>query len=218
MPCCSPTPFRRASQAPHRPLSSRRTARSSLTVSSRSVRSRSGFEMALKDLACPAWIQDAVPTRFSRSASLLPDDAMRFNRTGSLRELRPAQLIGQVLQPRLGGSWDSRTPGRPIHDWRVSVAQRRNSLLHLGARATGADADSAVRAMNELAAHLLNRLAAKSDTYPQTAYALVGLAGLEQRGRDAAALSALVNATGGPDAWIDAYAAFVADLLDDTET
>lgn len=132
-------------------------------------------------------------------------------------ELRPSQLIGQVLQPRLGGSWDSKTAGRPVREWRVEVAQRRNSLLHLGERARGPDADAAVHAMNLLASHVMDRLAAKSATYPRTAYALVGPQGLDRRGRLAPTLEVLEGVTDTPDDWVHAFVEFTADLVGESE-
>lgn len=150
-------------------------------------------------------------------ASLMASDPKPTPTTAPVPDLKPSQLIGQILQPRLGGSWDSKTPGRPVQEWRVEIAQRRNSLLHLGKRACGADADAAVRSMDLLASHVLDRLAEKSGTYPRSAYALVGPRGLDTRQRLVPTLKVLEGATDNADHWIDAYVRFVADLVGESE-
>jgi hypothetical protein len=95
---------------------------------------------------------------------------------------KPATLIGSVLAPRLKGSWDSRSPDRPIGKWRDDIARPRNAVIHRGLRPTGAQAHQAVAALDSLQEHIVDRLAVQAHVYPRTALMLVGKDALEKRG------------------------------------
>ena len=82
-----------------------------------------------------------------------------------------------------------------------------------GRRVSGEDADAAIRAMDLLAKHLMDRLAQKGSIYPRATYALVGPDGLHQRERLAPVLSALEKASDNLDDWIARYVVFVKGLL-----
>lgn len=167
-------------------------------------------------IACEVLIKTAA-WMLAFEASLMDTDPTPVTTAGPIHTLKPSQLIGQILQPRLGGNWDSRTEGRPIRGWRVDVAQKRNSLLHFGGRASSGAADAGVHAMNLLAKHVMDRLAENGNTYPRTAYALVGPSGLERRKRLASVMSALDGAPDTPDNWIAGYDAFIKGLLGNEE-
>jgi len=97
--------------------------------------------------------------------------------------LRPSQLLGRVIGPRLGGDWNSRTMEKPVGAWRQAVARQRNAVVHLGARPSEEDAKRAVDAINRLEAHVLDRLANGASTYPRSALLLAGRSALERRRR-----------------------------------
>lgn len=163
-------------------------------------------------IACEVLIK-TVAWMLTHEASLMDVDPTPVTTNSPLHELKPSQLIGQVLQPRLGGNWDSTNDGRPVREWRVRVASKRNALLHLGDRPSGADADGALHGMKLLTTHLMDCLAEKATVYPRTAYALVGPNGLKRRNRLAPVLAALESVTPDPDDWIASYVGFVEGLL-----
>lgn len=160
-------------------------------------------ELLLKTLA---WM-------LTLEASRMSTDPCPTVLTGDLVALKPSQLIGQVLQPRLGGNWDSSSEGRPVFEWRSAVAVKRNELLHLGRRVRGGDADNAVHAMTGLVTHVMDRLADRGHIYPRTAFALLGQQGLDRRGRLESVLAALDDATDTADEWIASYVEYVEVLL-----
>ena len=96
--------------------------------------------------------------------------------------LRPSQMIGRVLAPRLGGNWDSHNVASPVGEWRERVARLRNSTVHLGGRPREEDAKLAVQAINHLESHILDRLASAATSYPRTALLLAGRPGLNDAG------------------------------------
>src|SRR5690606_16389467 len=84
--------------------------------------------------------------------------------TEKLGGRKPSELIGGVLQPRLGGNWNSRDLNHPVGAWRQHIARKRAEVLHRGAKVSGAEADEAVIAMGTLETHIADRLAERGTT------------------------------------------------------
>lgn len=135
-----------------------------------------------------------------------------------LRDLKPSQLIGQVLQPRLRGNWESSRPVHPVGSWRQHIARKRAGVLHRGERVAALEADEAVIALKALEAHIVDRLAAAAATYPRTAFVQVGSEGLERRGKLNDVLELLERLSWSPDLWLDGYLFYVDGILDAADT
>lgn len=165
--------------------------------------------------ACEALMKNTAWLLSFEAAQLNPDPAPTAA-TSRLGAMKPSQLIGNVLQPRLGGSWDSSDPTHPVGAWREHVARVRSDVLHRGHRPSAIEADEAVIAMDRLASHVSDRLAASAKVYPRTAYVLVSPEGLANRGVLAAVEAVLSDDVEGPAAWLARYVAALDDLLEDT--
>lgn len=110
--------------------------------------------------------------------------------TDGLGDKKPRQLISQVLQPRLGGSWESSSLNGAIGAWRFNIAQLRNAIIHRGHRPSEDEAKEAVASLAPLATHMADRVANRAAVYPRTALIAVGEAKLAERGAFVAAQSA----------------------------
>jgi hypothetical protein len=130
-----------------------------------------------------------------------------------LGSLKPSQVIGRVLQPRLGGSWISKDPEQPVGAWRQHIGRMRSEVLHRGRRPSAVDADEAIIAMGKLEQHIADRLAARCTVYPRTAYVYVGPRGLDRRGHLDAVLRTLGDAFDTPEVWMDEYVAYLDVVL-----
>ena len=113
-------------------------------------------------------------------AHLSPDPATGA-RTTEVTTLKPSELIGSVLMPRLKGSWESGNPDKPVGCWRQNIAQARSAVIHQALRPSAVQARAAASAINHLERHVLDRLAANAPTYPRTNLMLLGKPGLERR-------------------------------------
>lgn len=82
---------------------------------------------------------------------------------------------------RLGGSWDLNRDDQPVGIWSSNVRVLRNRVAHVGVIPAVEEATAALRAVNELADWLKERLIAKSGAYPRTALLFIGQVGFERR-------------------------------------
>jgi len=110
------------------------------------------------------------------------DPAPAAATTATIFTMKPGQLLGAVLAPRLKGNWSTQSENHPCGGWRSSIAIRRNSVMHRGYRPSEEEASNAVAALDALEAHVIDRLAAVADQYPRTALLLAGRAAMERRG------------------------------------
>lgn len=163
-------------------------------------------------IACEVLIKNAA-WMITYEATLLDPDPSPVTLNVAITELKPSQLIGQVLQSRLGGNWDSNTPGRPVHEWRFGIAKPRNELLHLGSRVTGADADRAVTALELLEKVVCDRIAARGKVYPRSAFTLLGQRALDRRGKLETVRRALDGIERGRGGFVAGYRAYLSPLL-----
>lgn len=146
-------------------------------------------------------------------ATLLDRDPSPLPLASDVTDLKPRQLIGQVLQPRLGGNWSSTHPGQPVHEWRFGIAKLRNDLLHLGGHVGGAEADRAVHALDLLEAAVCDRIAGQAAAYPRSAFTLLGPAALDHRGVLPVVEQALDSLTGDRASFVAEFRSFLAPLL-----
>lgn len=116
-------------------------------------------------------------------AERMDQDPVPTADTERLGGRKPSQLIGGVLQPRLGGNWNSQDSSHPVGAWRQHIARKRAEVLQRGGKVSGAEADEAIIAMRELETHIVDRLAEGGTTYPRTAFVQVGPEGLKKRGK-----------------------------------
>lgn len=164
-------------------------------------------------IACEVLIKNAAWMLTFEGSRMETDPAFPAAKAG-LGRLKPSQLIGRVLQERLGGSWTSNDPTQPVGAWRHHVARVRSNILHKGRRPTAVDADEALIAMGELERHVADRMTARSTVYPRTAYVQVGPDGLHRRGRLDAVVQALDDPAETPDQWISEYVRWLDALLE----
>lgn len=168
-------------------------------------------------IACEVLIKNAAwMTTFE--ATRMDIDPSPSATTSALGALKPSQLIGRVLQPRLGGSWISNEPEQPVGAWRHHIARVRSEILHRGRRPTAMDADEALLALRALERHVADRTAARGSVYPRTAYAQVGPEGLDRRGLLEPVLAALAAAPEQPEDFIADYVGWLDDVLNQLET
>jgi hypothetical protein len=123
---------------------------------------------------------------------------------------KPSQLIGRILQRRLGGSWDSKSPTRPVGAWREHIARRRNAIIHSGHRPSTYEVQDAIAALHDIEQHILNRLAAKAADYPRTNLLLLGQGALERRG--AWSMVQSTASSGDRQIWLADYRRWLATV------
>jgi hypothetical protein len=165
-------------------------------------------------ISCEILIKHTAWMLTFEASDLDPDPSPGAQKVG-LGRLRPSQLIGQVLAPRLGGAWASNSDNTPIGGWRYRVAVLRNRVVHRGHQPDAIEAADAVAAMQRLETHITDRLVASATTYPKTALAQAGAHGLRRRGKFAQVDSKLTAQSHDARAWLHRYVKHVDLELDD---
>lgn len=104
------------------------------------------------------------------------------------------ERVKKDFHERLGGSWSVSVPG-PMQDWDKKVAGIRHRVVHAGYRPTLEEARGAVDALNALVTFLGDRVSygRNLSKYLRTAVRLVGVDGLERRGRNTRAIQERVR-------------------------
>ncbi|MEV7374676.1 hypothetical protein AB0O51_27820 [Streptomyces sp. NPDC090301] len=125
-----------------------------------------------------------------------------FSRGGGL-----ATRVKTEYAPRLGGVWDSTSPG-PVHDWSHAVAALRNRVVHRGYRPTYQETETALAAADELLEFVKARLAHRVTRYPRTALLTLGEPGLRRLGGWSRANAYLQDPAQVPDLWFREFAAW----------
>jgi hypothetical protein len=167
-------------------------------------------------IACEVLIKNAA-WMLTFEASRMASDPTPTTTVSGLGALKPSQLIGRVLQPRLGGNWISNDPGEPVGAWRHHIARVRSEALHRGRRPTALEADEALLALRALERHIADRTAASGTTYPRTAYIQVGPDALDRRGLLTPVVNALADAPEEPEDFVAGYVAWLDTVLDQVE-
>ncbi|WP_146617460.1 hypothetical protein [Arthrobacter globiformis] len=83
---------------------------------------------------------------------------------------------------RLGGQWNTRQPG-PIRDWRVNLADLRNSAVHAGHFPDDRMIQGAFESLEALERYIGDRLVANMRKYSATTKIFLGDDGLARRGQ-----------------------------------
>lgn len=74
--------------------------------------------------------------------------------------------VRREFPSRLGGTWDSSTPGA-IRTWEYDCHRLRHRVIHRGHRPSYREAESAVRAVGDLTKFITDRLVASAKKYPR---------------------------------------------------
>lgn len=170
----------------------------------------------LAAVACEVLIKN-VAWMLTFEASRMETDPTPSVSSADLGALKPSQLIGRVLQPRLGASWASSNSTQAVGAWRHHIARTRSQILHRGRRATALEADEALIALRALERHISDRIASRGHTYPRTAYIQVGVEGLQRRDLLKPVLAALADAPEQPDDFVAEYLLWLNVVLEQDE-
>ncbi|MGW5398992.1 hypothetical protein [Streptomyces sp. NPDC003952] len=116
-----------------------------------------------------------------------------------------AARVKREYGPRLGGSWDPKSPG-PIKQWSVELARLRGRIIHRGYRPSQREAERALEASDSLLNFVKSRLAVNAKKYPRTALLTLGEPGLRRLGGWKSAQAYMAsNTQNPPDAWFREY-------------
>lgn len=129
-----------------------------------------------------------------------------------------AQALSADLMPRVKNEYSHRFKGNwslgtgPVADWFTRIASVRGRVVHGGYRPDKYAAADALNALDALEKLVGNRLAARWQRYPRTAWIFLGDPGFERRGLHRRAAAWRDQATGSIHEWISDYVTWRKDV------
>lgn len=100
--------------------------------------------------------------------------------------------VKKHYKERLGGNWNLDGDG-DIARWKRDVADQRNALVHGTKLPSREEADTALKCVDALVTFIGGRLVDRLKTYPRLTVRLIGLDGVQKRGRNTTRLKQIMN-------------------------
>jgi hypothetical protein len=132
------------------------------------------IEILVKNLAMSLeWERLTYPNRFQKTSSA----------EGNIFEEKPIKVMTGPLSEALGGNWDRKKGvGSPVSDWYNHIKLPRDQVAHMGVGVAREEAEIAMRSLESIRKHCLDRLAANPKSYPITGLIFLNYPGIQNRG------------------------------------